>query len=205
MFDKLLPKEEKYFEHFNDMIGHIREMALLTHTLFAADSYDLDLILQIKPEEKRCDEILDKVVRQLNKTFVTPFDREDIFNLIKKLDDISDILLGASLRVRIFQLDEPIPGAKRMTSIIVQQIMELGTAIQDLKDKHNRMNECKAVKDLETEADTVYQQAMTELFERETNAISLMKKKEILDMLEMVADKCQEVANDIIAVFIKNA
>ena len=205
MFSKLLPKEEKYFEHFTEMITHIDQMAQLTNQLFSSDAYDLDILLKLKPMEKRCDEILMKVVRQLNKTFVTPFDREDIFALIKSLDDISDILCGASQRVEIFQLKEPIDTADRLTAIVAEQIKELDIAISDLRDKSKGMNECKAVKDLETEADSLYQATMRRLFEQEKDAITLMKKKEILDMLENASDKCQTVANIIISIFIKNA
>ena len=103
MFSKLLPKEEKYFEDFRDMITHIQQMADLTHKLFTSEEPDKDLLLQIKPLENRCDEVSNKIIKRLNKTFITPFDREDIFNLIKKLDDISDMLLAASRPINLPQ------------------------------------------------------------------------------------------------------
>ncbi|MBE0645251.1 MAG: DUF47 family protein [Bacteroidetes bacterium] len=205
MFDRLLPKEEKYFEYFTEMIVHIRKMAEKTHHLFSNYPYDREVLLDIIPMEKRCDEIMHKVVKQLNKTFVTPFDREDIFSLIKRLDDISDILLAASVRTDIFKLAAPIDGAKEIISIIQHQIMELEKVLGGLKDKHRGMDELKAVKVLETQADTVYRTAMTGLFENEHDPIELIKKKEILDILEDASDKCQSVANVIIAIFIKNS
>ncbi len=205
MFNKLLPKEEKYFEHFNDMISRIAEMAELTNTLFSAAPFDREVLLKMKPLEKRCDEITSKVIKQLNKTFVTPFDREDIFLLIKKLDDISDILFAAAIRLEMFKITERIDAADRLTSIVSLQMKELSSVMHDLKDKKSGMNECKAVKDLESEADTVYQAAMTRLFEEEKDPITLMKKKEILDILENASDKCQSVANVIISIFIKNS
>ena len=122
MFDKLLPKEEKYFEYFSEMIVHIRQMAEKTYTLFSKYPYDREVLLDIIPMEKRCDEIMHKVVKQLNKTFVTPFDREDIFSLIKRLDDISDILLAASVRTDIFKVAASIDGAMEIISIIQHQI-----------------------------------------------------------------------------------
>ncbi len=205
MFDKLLPKEEKYFEYFTEMIVHIRQMAGKTYTLFSNYPYDREVLLDIIPMEKRCDEIMHKVVKQLNKTFVTPFDREDIFSLIKRLDDISDILLAASVRTDIFKLAARIDGAVEIVSIIQHQILELEKVLGGLKDKHRRMDELKAVKDLETQADTVYRSAMTDLFEKERDPIELIKKKEILDILENASDKCQSVANVLIAIFIKNS
>lgn len=203
MFRKLLPKEEKYFENFRMMVQHLADMADLTLKLFSADTFDKNIILEIKPIERRCDEITSKIFKRLNKTFITPFDREDIFNLVKKLDDIGDILYAAVLRVDLFNSNEKIKYADEIASIIVQQLKALEIAIQDLKAKH--VNECKAVKDLETEADMVYHSAIRELFSQEKNAIELIKKKEILGLLEDASDKCQSAANVILSIFIKNA
>jgi len=205
MLTRLLPKEGKYFEHFTEIIAHIKEMATLTSEMFTSEHYNVDIILKMKPLENRCDDIASKVVKQMNKTFVTPFDREDIFTLIKRLDDISDILFAACVRVEMFGLKERLESADKLTAIIMQQIRELELAITDLKDKAKSMNECKAVKDLETQADTIYQAAMTKLFQVETDPIELIKKKEILDILETASDKCQGVANVIISIFLKNS
>jgi len=203
MFRKLLPKEEKYFENFRMMVQHLTDMADLTLKLFSSETFDKNIILEIKPIERRCDEITSKIFKRLNQTFITPFDREDIFNLIKKMGDISDILYAAVIRVDLFNSNEKIKYADEITSIIVQQLKALEIAIQDLKAKH--VNECKAVKDLETEADSVYHTAIRELFRDEKDAIELIKKKEILGLLEDASDKCQSVANVILSIFIKNA
>ncbi len=202
---KLLPKEDKYFEYFNDMITHVGEMAELVHAGFSAQAVDPDLVLKLKPLEKRCDEINGKVIKQMNKTFVTPFDREDVFGLIKRLDDISDILLGVGNRIVMFAVESPIPEASSITTIVVQQTKQLTIAINELRKRERSMDACKAVKDLESEADHIYHQVMRKLFTEETNAIEVIKKKEILDMLEKAADKCQSVANVLIAIYLKNA
>ncbi len=203
MFKKILPKEEKYFEDFKEMIFHIEEMAKFNKELFDAAVPDKNNFLKMKPLEVRCDEISSRITKRLNKTYITPFDREDIFALVKRLDDISDMLLGAAARVDTFVIEKKINHADRMAAIVQQQINELGIAIQDLKVK--RINEMKAVKDLESEADRVYQTAMKELFEQESNAIELIKKKEILDLLERISDRCQSTANVILSIFLKNA
>lgn len=202
MFRKFLPKEEKYFEDFKDMINLIGEMADHTEKIFQFEDQKTH-ILKMKPLEIRCDELTSKITKRLNKTFITPFDREDIFALVKRLDDISDMLLGATARVETFRVDRKIDHADKISSIIKEQIRELGIAIQDLKVK--RINEVKAVKVLETEADKVYQQAIKELFENEKDAIELIKKREILDILERTSDKCQSTANVILSIFIKNS
>jgi len=202
MLKKLLPKEEKYFDNFKEMITHIGEMAQITNQLFSSEQIDRDLLLKIKPLELRCDEITSKVTKRLNKTYITPFDREDIFGLIKRLDDISDMLLGATSRIETYDIKHKVKYADKLSSVIVRQVEELGIAIQDLKVK--RTNEMKVVKALETEADNIYRQALKELFETETNAIEIIKRKEILEILEDTSDKCQSTANLIISLFIKN-
>lgn len=202
MLKRLLPKEEKYFDNFKEMITHIGEMADLTHQLFSSDQINRDILLKIKPLELRCDEITSKVTKRLNKTYITPFDREDIFGLIKRLDDISDMLLGATSRVETYNIHSKVKYADKLSAVVVEQVKELGIAIQDLKVK--RTNEMKAVKVLETEADNIYRQALKELFENETNAIEIIKQKEILEILENTSDKCQSTANLIISLFIKN-
>ena len=201
MFKKLLPKEEKYFEDFKDMIGYIEEMADHTEKIFQFEEVQTH-ILKMKPLELRCDETAAKITKRLNKTYITPFDREDIFALIKRLDDISDMLLGATVRVETFHIEKKIDYADKLALIIRAQVKELGVAIQDLKVK--RVNELKAVKDLEVEADKVYQLATKELFKKKKDAIELIKKKEIIDLLERTSDRCQSTANVILSIFLKN-
>jgi hypothetical protein len=203
MFKTFLPKEEKYFDDFREMISHIQQMAKYTEQLFAAELIDNNHYLNIKPLELRCDEITSRIVKRLNKSFITPFDREDIFALIKRLDDISDMLLGAAARIETFNITKQITYADKLASIINKHVQELGMAIQDLKAK--KINEAKAVKDLESEADQVYRGAIQDLFANEKDAIELIKKKEILDLLERISDRCQSVANVILAIFIKNS
>lgn len=202
MLKQLLPKEEKYFEEFNEMITHISEMAKYTNQLFSSEVMEPNLLLKIKPLEQRCDELSSKIIKRLNKTFITPFDREDIFALVKRLSSISDMLLGAANRVDTFSINRKIKYADKISSIILQQITELGVAIQDIKAR--RINECKAVNDLESEADKIYQLANKELFEEQKDAIQIIKEKEILDILERTCDKCQSAANIILSIFIKN-
>jgi uncharacterized protein Yka (UPF0111/DUF47 family) len=202
MLKQLIPKEEKYFDDFKEMISHISEMAKYTNQFFSSEVIDQSLLLKIKPLEQRCDELSSKIIKRLNKTFITPFDREDIFALAKRLSAISDNLLGATSRVETFNIKEKIKYTDKVSAIILQQIKELGKAIQDIKAR--KINECKAVNDLESEADKIYQQANKELFEEEKDAIKLIKEKEILDILEKTSDKCQSAANIILAIFIKN-
>jgi uncharacterized protein len=203
MFNKLLPKEEKYFDNFSEMISHIKEMANQTYILFSSDKPDPNFMHTLKPLEVRCDEIASKIIKRLNTTFITPFDREDVFALTKRLSNIADMLLGAAVRIDTFSITFKIKYADTLSFIIQKQINELNTAIQHLRVKS--VNEMKNVKALETEADGVYHQALKYLFENEKDSIKIMKEKEILDILENVSDKCQSAANVILSIFIKNS
>lgn len=205
MLKRFLPKEEHYYDDFYAMISHIHDMAAITHQLIRGEGNQMDLLLKLKPLEKRCDEILTKVVIKLNESFITPFDREDIFTLIKRLDNISDTLYAVGSRLEIFKLTQPIAGADRLTAIVNQQIIELEKAINGMRDKSSVMDACKAVKDLESEADVVFRNLTTKLFEEEPNAIELIKRKEILEILEHASDRCQDVSVMITSIIIKNA
>jgi len=205
MFKALLPKEEKYFEDFKEMIGYAEQLGEIAQAFFAADKYDETVFLRMKPLEKRCDETASKIAKRLNHTFITPFDREDIFSLSKKIDSISDLLLSTVTLVDSYCLTEKVDGAKELTDIILQQLKELQGIVGNLiKNQHNA-DECKAVKDLEREADVVFRASIKKLFTEEKDAVTLIKKKEILEGLENTADKCQSTANVILAILLKNS
>ncbi|MGE5429492.1 MAG: DUF47 domain-containing protein [Syntrophomonadaceae bacterium] len=202
MFKSLLPKEEKYFEDFSAMIIVISEMATLAKEFFGNAKYDEETPLKLKSLEKRCDEISHKVFKKLDKSFLTPFDREDIYALIKILEKVSDAINAAVTRAKVYNLTEPLKVAEKLLQIASMQIKELYTAIVDRKVKWNE--NLKIVKDLEQEADLIYREAITKLFKEETNAIELIKRKEVLDVLEDITDKCQAVASVIFTISLKN-
>lgn len=205
MFKALLPKEERYFEDFKEMIGYAEQLGEIARAFFATDKYDETVILRMKPIEKRCDEVADRIAKRLNHTFITPFDREDIFSLSKKIDSISDLLLSTVTLVDSYCLTEKINGAKELSDIILQQLKELKRIVANLNSNKHDSDECKAVKDLESEADVVFRASIKKLFTKEKDAITLIKKKEILEGLENTADKCQSTANVILSVLLKNS
>jgi predicted phosphate transport protein (TIGR00153 family) len=202
MFKKLLPKEEKFFEDFNSMITTVKEMIDLTKEFFTGGKYDEKIVLQLKSLEKRCDEMSHKIINKLNKSFLTPFDREDIFELIKSLEKLSDVIYASVSRVKLYHLTSPLPVSEKFLQIAGLQIDILYKAILELKVKH--VDSLKTVKDLESEADQIYRDTISTLFSEETNAIELIKKKEILDILETITDKCQTLAGVLITISLKN-
>lgn len=205
MIKFLIPKEEKYFEHFDEMIDNTFEMAKLIKQLFQNSTFDFELQSKIFSLEKRCDEISDKILKRLNKTFITPFDREDIINLSHRIESISDSLKALASRFEVLNIDRKIEGVQKLTDIIYIQIKNLHEAVYELKHRNNTANLCKTVQDLESEADMVYKESTKNLFANEKDPITLIKNKEILDMLEKTVDKSQLVANAILTIYVKNS
>lgn len=205
MLKKLFPKEEKYFQYFNELASLLNQIAGDVYKLYT-DVKNVDqVVAELKEKEHLCDKITAAVRDQLNHTFVTHFDREDIFQLVKRMDDIADILLVSASRFQIFKIHEKIDYADEIAKIVKEQTEVINHAIHNLKQHKSILDECDRVKHLESEADNIYHQALTNLFEKETDAISLIKKKEILDVIEKASDNCQSVARIIESITIKNA
>lgn len=202
MFKGLLPKEEKYFDDFSLMIKTISEMTSLAKEFFCDAKYETGISLKLKSLEKRCDEISQKVFKKLNKSFLTPFDREDIYALIKKLEQVSDAINASVTKATVYNLTQPLSVSDKLLQIAGMQVKELYISIVDHKVKF--VENLKTVKDLEQEADQIYREAITKLFKEETNAIELFRQKEILDILEDITDKCQAVASVIATITLKN-
>lgn len=205
LLKKLVPKEEKYFEYFNELSSLLVEISSGVDRLYSEIKNTEQIVLDLKNKEHQCDKITSAVRHQLNHTFVTPFDREDILQLVKRMDDIADILLVAASRFQIFKIEEKVEYADKIASLVKEQTEVLNHAIHNLKNNKNVIEECDRVKHLESEADEIYHRALTKLFENEKNAINLIKKKEILDVIEKASDNCQSVARIIESIMIKNA
>ncbi|OQY78262.1 MAG: hypothetical protein B6D45_02270, partial [Ignavibacteriales bacterium UTCHB3] len=156
MFKKFLPREESYFDDFLAMISIVEEMAKISVDFFSSEEYEPDIFKMIKPLEKKCDEVGDIAIRRLNETFITPFDREDIFSLIKKLDDISDILLAIMVRIDTFNVRERVDGAQQMAEIVYKQVLILKEIITKMENYGDDFSRLEEIRKLESEADSIY-------------------------------------------------
>ncbi|KAB2908761.1 MAG: DUF47 family protein [Ignavibacteriales bacterium] len=206
MFKKFLPREESYFDDFLAMISIVEEMAKISVDFFSSEEYEPDIFKMIKPLEKKCDEVGDIAIRRLNETFITPFDREDIFSLIKKLDDISDILLAIMVRIDTFNVRERVDGAQQMAEIVYKQVLILKEIITKMENYGDDFSRLEEIRKLESEADSIYRNALRKIFHNDnTNALDAIKNKEVLEQLEKAADKCQTCVNVIQSILIKNS
>ena len=201
----LVPKEERFFNEFISLTEQIRSGARLLKQMLAGPAPDMAQVAAIKEVEHACDRSTRAIIDRLNRTFVTPLDREDIHALASKLDDVMDAIDAAASVMRLYKITDVRPGARRLADIICDSMDRLSEAIAAL-DKRNGVLELAArVTQLENEADRVHQDAIVELFDNEQNPIIVIKWKEILDFLEAATDRCEDVANLLEGVIVKHA
>lgn len=202
----LIPKEEKFFAMFKDMAANIVTGGKLLKQML--DSYDDPQVSQkkIKDVEHACDAITHDIIQKLNKSFVTPFDREDIYALAAALDDIVDLIDASAQRFIMYNVEKPTPEAKELAFLILQGCLAIEKAVSHLGEKFEHIAEhCVEVNALENEADRVCREAISRLFDEEKDPIQLIKWKEIYETLERATDKCEDAANILESVVVKNA
>jgi predicted phosphate transport protein (TIGR00153 family) len=160
---------------------------------------------KIKEIEHRGDDMTHRLLIKLNQTFITPFDREDIHLLASALDDVLDFINGASDRLLTYKITQPSPSAQVLAGIILKQTEELKKAVSQLNKNHHLLEHCVEVNRLENEADQVCREAIGRLFDGEYDPITLIKLKELLEILEDASDRAEDAANVLESVVLKNA
>ena len=202
----LIPREEKFFSEFVSLSEQLRLGAKAFKQMVAGDAPDMTRAETIKEIEHVCDEHTRRIIDRLNRTFVTPLDREDIHRLAISLDDIMDAIDGAAAVIRLYKIQHMRPGARRLVDIIVESTDRICEALTALEKRQQGLMELIVrVNQLEREADRVHQDSIVALFDDEKDPISVIKWKEILDFLEEATDRCEDVANVIEAVVVKHA
>jgi predicted phosphate transport protein (TIGR00153 family) len=160
----------------------------------------------IKDIEHQGDDQKKRIITMLNTTFITPFDREDIYALATVLDSILNLIDASAQRFVMYNIDKPTVEAKELAFIIVRCCHSLGNALNHLGKRHDDIHEqCVELNSLENEADIVCRGAISRLFDDEKDPIQLIKWKEIYEILERTTDKCEDAANILESVVVKNA
>ncbi len=202
----LLPKEEKYFEMFNQLASHLTESAKLLQTLFSDFDNRATYADQIKAVEHTCDVITHDIIKKLNQTFITPIDREDIHALASGMDDIVDAIEYTSKRVMLYHVPQSTEHARKMTDVMVRLTGHLQQAIRALGNNGDQvLQDCIAIHTLENEGDVYHHEAVEKLFAEEKDPITIIKMKEIYEKMERMIDKAEDVANVLEAIVLKNA
>jgi len=198
MFSRFLPREEKFFDLFEQLAQRIVEGAEEVRGLLLNLNESEARSRLIKDIEHRGDEITHHTIALLRKTFITPLDRDDMHHLVTQMDNILDIIDAAAQRVFIYDLRTVPEDALNLAQVCTEITRHLAAAIQglaNLKEPETLLRSCVEVNRLENEADQVLRNGLSKLFREEKDPIQLIKVKEILEMLEGATDLCEDVAN----------
>jgi len=203
---RLLPREEKFFDLFEQQADHIVSASRLLEELTLDYPDAKAKVEHIKDIEHTGDTLTHEIVRRLNTTFVTPIDREDIYALASRLDDVLDLIDAVADRLLVYKIDSPTDGAIAMAKIIVKTAEETDRAVRCLRTLspfyHKHAVE---VNRLENEADRMLRDQLVALFEGNKDAIEVIKWKELYETMEAVTDRCEDVVNVIEGIVLKMA
>ncbi|GAC1446630.1 MAG: DUF47 family protein [Pyrinomonadaceae bacterium] len=202
----LIPKEEQYFSLFTQMTSHVYDAAHALKQMLADTSGDFTgHVARIKSIEHACDDTIHTVVMRLNKSFITPFDREDIYQLSGALDDIVDLIEDSARAMVMYDLHESTTHAKHFADVLLRMAMQLHEVVSMLARPNGMAPRLVELHRLENEGDDIYHAAIAELFRKSPDPLTVIKWKDIYEKLEMAVDRCEAVANIIESVIIKNA
>src|SRR6266516_1136259 len=203
---RLLPREEEFFDLFVEVATRSTVAAQHLRELFdAPPERRIAHVEAIKRLEHEADQLTHEVVNRLDRTFITPLDREDIHQLASDLDDVMDAIDGTARRSQIFRLGVAPEGVKQLTDVIERMVGVLGEGVGRLKKGDEVMRYCIEAKRLEEEGDAIYHDSLGQLFEKERDAIELIKWQEIYDNLELTLDQSEDVANVLESITLKHA
>jgi hypothetical protein len=202
---RLMPRDTKFFDLFEDMAANIVEGANLLKDILQ-DFQNVEARVQrLHDIEHKGDDLTHSVLVKLHQTFITPFDREDIHALASAMDDVLDYLHAAGERLVMYKITQAPSEAVGLADVIIRQSTEIQKAVAAL-DKHDSvLARCVEINRLENEADRLARTALAALFEREKDPISLIKQKELIEVLETATDKAEDAANILESVVLKSA
>jgi len=199
----LIPREAKFYHDFQALADELIRGAKLLEEMLAPERPVWDKADQIKEVEHKCDFLTHEIIQRLHRTFVTPLDREDIHALARSLDDVMDAIDASASLVRLYRLDGVRFGARELAQIISASTKQVRLALDGLEQHKAVKTHAIEINRLENEADRVHQQAVSRLFDDERDPLTVMKWKETLDFLEDATDRCEDVANVLEGVMVK--
>ncbi len=201
---RLIPREEKFYADFIALADQLVTGAVELEKMVASETPDWEAAHTIQNIEHGCDTIAHEIFQRLNRTFVTPIDREDIHALAASLDDVMDALDAAAAVIRRYRVAPVRFGARELAAIVSQATNQLRMAVEALEHRNGVHDRAVEVNRLENEADRVHDEALRRLFEEERDPITVIKWKEVLDYLEEASDRCEDVANVLEGVVVKH-
>ena len=205
MFSRLIPRDEQFFDLFNQLAGHLKTAAKLVDQLFAEPHRTAELVREIKDVEHQADVLTHSINVRIDKSFITPIDREDIHLLASRLDDVIDRLDGTARRVVMLHINEVREPAKQMAHVICSAADLIAQAVVSIKRPSEVSEYASQIKQLEEEGDAIYHEAVGALFAGQPDPLEVIRWKEVYETLEIAIDQCMGVANAVHSISIKNS
>ena len=208
MLGRLMPREGNFFELFNAHAERIvegsRELAAMIGTFDQLDAH----AQRIDAAERAADKITHETISLLHKTFITPFDRDQILQLINAMDDILDLIQDVAESVALYDLRGVTPEARQLAEICqhcCDRVKTVVALLTDIKRSDAILKHCQEIDRLESDADRVMRSAISKLFREESDLKQLMKLRTIYDLLESITDRCEDVANIVEGIVLENS
>ena len=209
IFQFLVPKDKKFFPLFEEASSNLVQLASILHEAVNLPLKERDILFQkIDELEQKGEDITRLTNLELSRNFITPFDREDIHSLITSIDNVAGNLHGAASRMRLYQVAKITKSIRKLTEINLEACQNIDVAVKELRDLKKMKNitdACSRISKLESKSDNVYDKAVADLFENETDAKNIIKYKEVLSVLETATDKCKRVASVLESISVKHS
>jgi predicted phosphate transport protein (TIGR00153 family) len=202
---RFLPKDEGFFGLFDQLSARLNSSAALLKDLFSEPNRLEELTKKIKDEEHAADALTYDILQRIDRSFVTPLDREDIHLLANRLDNVVDLMDGTARRAKMYHISERRDAAIELTSVLVECSQAITAGVKEIRTPTAVHKAARKVKELEEKADAIYSDAIESLFSGRPDALEVIKWKEILDNLEHAVDECEDVANVLESISLKNS
>ena len=202
---RFIPHREKFFDLFKEAAQNALGGSKALKEMFDHYRDPQESWKRIVDFEHEGDRITHRIMRMLNQTFITPIDREDIYALTTALDNVMDAIEAAASRMVLYKIEAVAPEAKKLTGIIVTSAEQMVKAVSHMPRLEDVEEYCIELNRLENAADEIYREATAALFEGERPPLDVIKWKEIYEILETTTDRCEDVANIVESIALKNA
>ena len=195
---RLIPREEKFFDLFEELAAKIQEGAKFFLEIAERHDFSAENISKLKQIEHEADSITHTTYEKMHKTFLTPLAREDIYDLVNKMDSVIDMIEASALRLYLYKVKKPSDAVIELAKILVKAVNKIKIIVHGIRDMKNArmiLDACVEINTLENDGDVVLRTSIAELFENEKDVFELIKWKEIYERLEEATDVCEDVSN----------